>query len=168
MAAAREAVELCRGFVERHPDAFRGTLALSLNTLATQLGDHGRPREALAASREAVERYRLLAEESPRVHTADLAMSLVTHANRLRDAGHAEEALTAGREGVALYRSLPRRASEPTWRAWRSGSTASPSSFTPWTGPRRRSTRRGRRWRPAAAWHGRSRRDRPAPSSAAP
>jgi tetratricopeptide (TPR) repeat protein len=76
LAAAEEAVRLCRGLAATRPDAFTPYLAASLSNLATVLSDLGRREEALIAAEESVQIRRTLAVTRPDVFTEALARSL--------------------------------------------------------------------------------------------
>ena len=87
------------------PDA-ASRVAASLNNLAFQLADLGRPEDALAAIQEAARTYRELAAASPDAFRPDLANSLNTLALRLADLGRPEDALAASEEAARTYREL--------------------------------------------------------------
>jgi hypothetical protein len=79
---------------------------MSLNNLATFLGDAGQRAEALDTARQAVTLYQQLAEGDPDAYLPDLAMSLNNLANRLSDAGQRAEALDTARQAVTLRQQL--------------------------------------------------------------
>ena len=54
LAAAQEAVTLCRALATQRPDAFTQELATSFAVLGTTLGETSRPAEAIASFAEAV------------------------------------------------------------------------------------------------------------------
>src|SRR5438034_873004 len=55
LAAAQEAVAICRRLAAARPDAFLPDLAMSLNNLGAGLGNLGRRDEAVATAQEAVD-----------------------------------------------------------------------------------------------------------------
>ena len=82
---------------------------MSLNNLASGLGDLGRREDALAAIQEAAGVYRELAAARPDAFRPGLAMSLTNLAVRLGDLGRREDALAAIGEAVGIYRELAAR-----------------------------------------------------------
>ncbi|MFI5963589.1 tetratricopeptide repeat protein [Streptomyces asoensis] len=106
LAAAQEAVEICRQLASGNPAAHASDLARSLSNLGEALSAVGRREEALIAGEEAVEIYRLPASANPAAHASDLARSLSNLGNRLSAVGRWGEALTAGEEAVEIYRLL--------------------------------------------------------------
>ncbi|MFE1920985.1 tetratricopeptide repeat protein [Streptomyces asoensis] len=106
LAAAQEAVEICRQLASGNPAAHASDLARSLSNLGEALSAVGRREEALIAGEEAVEIYRLPASGNPAAHASDLARSLSNLGNRLSAVGRWGEALTAGEEAVEIYRLL--------------------------------------------------------------
>ncbi|MEU5690804.1 tetratricopeptide repeat protein [Actinosynnema sp. NPDC020468] len=117
---AREAVEIRRRDVRRHPRRHRRRLAAALTTLGTVLTSIGAHHEALAASGEALEISRRRYRDDPDGALADYATALVNHQVDLVAVGRVEEAgqvagtvreLTAAwdrtdRGGVVLARLL--------------------------------------------------------------
>jgi hypothetical protein len=65
LAAAQEAVALCRELVELNRDAFLPDLAMSVNKLAIDLAESGWRADGLAAALEAVTLYQELAAAEP-------------------------------------------------------------------------------------------------------
>jgi tetratricopeptide (TPR) repeat protein len=106
LAAAQEAVELCRALAAQRPDAFRPNLAVSLNNLANMLSELGEREAALAAAQEAVDIRRALAAQRPDAFRPDLAGSLNNLANMLSEVGEREAALAAAQEAVDIRRAL--------------------------------------------------------------
>ena len=79
---------------------------MSLNNLASRLGEVGRRDEALAVAQEAVTIRRQLAEANPAAYLPDLAMSLNNLASRLGEVGRRDEALAVAQEAVTIRRQL--------------------------------------------------------------
>ncbi|MFL5351079.1 tetratricopeptide repeat protein [Archangium sp.] len=109
LQATHEAVEVYRVLAERNPDAFRPSLAGSLNNLGIRMNALGRREEALQATHEAVEVYRALAERNPDAFRPNLAMSLNNLGIRMSALGRRAEALQVTREAVEIYRVLAER-----------------------------------------------------------
>ena len=86
----------------------RPALAASLNNLAADLTDRGRPEEALAAIEEATGVYRELAAARPDAFRPALAASLSNLAV-VAGLGRREEALAAIQEAVSIHVELTAR-----------------------------------------------------------
>ena len=106
LEAAREAVEIYRELARQHPDAFRSSLASSLNNAALRLGDLGQREEALEVALEGVKIHRELVRQRPDAFLPDLASSLTNVSIRLGALGRKEEALETALEGAQIYRNL--------------------------------------------------------------
>lgn len=106
LAAANEAVALCRQQVLTAPDESTERLAFSLKELVDILVELGRPQEALAAGEEAADLYRMLWRKNPDEHALMLAVSLSDLSKRLSAFSRFKEALAPAEEAAELYRTL--------------------------------------------------------------
>jgi Tetratricopeptide repeat/Anaphase-promoting complex subunit 5 len=105
LSAAEEATATYRGLTAAS-DAFRPSLAWTLNNLSGRLAGLRRWEEALAAIEEATAIYRDLAGSRPDAFRPNLASSLHNYSSRLASLGYPEEALAMIEEGVAIQRDL--------------------------------------------------------------
>ena len=116
LAAAEEAVDLCRALAAARPDAFTPDLARRSPT-SPALPERSRPARGRARRRRGGrDLYRALAAARPDAFTPDLAMALNNLASRLSALGRREDALAAAEEACDLYRAL---------------AAARPDAFTP-------------------------------------
>ena len=106
LAAAEEAVTICRARADGDPAARQAGLAAALDNLGIQLYRLGRYEEALTATREAVTTYRSLAAGDPSPHGAGLALALSNLGVWLDRQGRHQEALAAAEEAVSVHRAL--------------------------------------------------------------
>lgn len=106
LAAAEEAVAICRRLADADPPAHLPDLAASLSNLSVRLGELGRRDEGLAVVEEAVAICRRLGADDPDAHLPDLAISLHNLSIRLGEAGRRAEALAAIEEAVTIRRRL--------------------------------------------------------------
>ncbi|KAG8763000.1 hypothetical protein FRC12_008767 [Ceratobasidium sp. 428] len=89
-----------------HPTVSQVDLAVSLNSLSSQLWEQGRRDDALKAVQKAVELTRQLAEDRAIAFVPQLAALLNNLANYSSDAGQPQKALDAIEEAVSLSRSF--------------------------------------------------------------
>jgi tetratricopeptide (TPR) repeat protein len=121
LAAAREAVLLCRSLARADPHSFELVLAANLAKMSTYLAEMGQRKEALDAAMEATALWKRLADADPDAHGSGLANSLHDLGTALSEAGRPREALAAAEKAVAIQRRLA--AKDPvTHRRWLAGS----------------------------------------------
>ncbi|WP_326595333.1 tetratricopeptide repeat protein [Streptomyces brevispora] len=103
---AREAVEIWRELVARHPAVFQPLLAGALRDLAARLSATGDHEGALAPAREAARLSARLATQHPEAYQPDLARSLTSLADMTAAAGDPAAAVLFAREAVRIQREL--------------------------------------------------------------
>ena len=118
LAAAEEALALCRELARDQPDRYTPDLAIVPQYLRGHAPRPGAPGPALAAAEEALALCRELARDHPDRYIRDLAMSLSTYAITLGD---------LGRPGSRSPR--PRRPSPCTGSGLATSPTATPPTW---------------------------------------
>ncbi|MFJ2413971.1 tetratricopeptide repeat protein [Streptomyces brevispora] len=103
---AREAVEIWRELVARHPAVFQPQLAGALRDLAERISATGDHEGALAPAREAARLSARLATQRPEAFQPDLARSLTSLADMTAAAGDPAAAVLFAREAVRIQREL--------------------------------------------------------------
>lgn len=103
---AREAVEIWRELVARHPAVFQPQLAGALRDLAERISATGDHEGALAPAREAARLSARLATQHPEAFQPDLARSLTSLADMTAAAGDPAAAVLFAREAVRIQREL--------------------------------------------------------------
>ncbi|MGD9486300.1 tetratricopeptide repeat protein [Streptomyces sp. TRM70308] len=106
LAAAEQAVIICRRLAAADPAAHEPDLAGSLSNLGLRLSDAGRKTEGLATAEEAVVICRRLAAAHPAAHEPILAAALNNLGTWLSNAGRKAEGLAAAEEAVTVLRRL--------------------------------------------------------------
>ena len=97
---------LFRQLMGHDAEAYRPSLAGTLNNLGIALGEIGRLEEAERTHREAEQAYRRLAEQQPERFLPDLAGTLNNLGIALGGLGRLEDAERAHREAEQIYRRL--------------------------------------------------------------
>ena len=121
LAAAREAVRLCRSLAREDPHRFELVLAANVAKISTYLAEMGQRKEALDAAMEATALWKRLADADPDAHGSGLANSLHDLGTALSEAGRPREALAAAEKAVAIQRRLAEKDPVPH-RRWLAGS----------------------------------------------